>query len=408
MGAGELASRTFQPGCQHSNGMVDDLLCISECGHKTSMLNSFINHKTNRKKLQFGVDKCKKLHIGKNREDYKCKDLFVDGWKLKTVTNVATGENAIKETYEGPENIETTDSEKYLGDIISSDGKNTKNIINRQNKGHAASTQVLQILENIFFGKYYFQAAVVLRNSLLVSSMLFNSEAWYNVTNAEIKSLEKIDETCIRKILNAPYATPKIMLYLELGVLPLRYIMKSRRLNYLHYILNEDEKSLIHQFLRIQIENPTQKDWGSQVRKDMEELDIGTTMEDIKSMPKTTLKKLVKTKVNENALKYLISKKKSKTKEVLHENLIMQEYLEANDDVLSIAEKKFLFQCRSRMLELKCNMKNDNFKDLKCSACGREEESQMHLMQCEKLNHDNTEEAHDIKYSDLFSDDIIK
>ena len=86
----------------------------------------------------------------------------------------------------------------------------------------------------------------------------------------------------------------------------------------------------------------------------------------------------------------------------------MQEYLEANDDVLSIAEKKFLFQCRSRMLELKCNMKNDNFKDLKCSACGREEESQMHLMQCEKLNHDNTEEAHDIKYSDLFSDDIIK
>ena len=148
-------------------GMVDDLLCISECGHKTSMLNSFINHKTNRKKLQFGVDKCKKLHIGKNREDYKCKDLFVDGWKLKTVTNVATGENAIKETYEGPENIETTDSEKYLGDIISSDGKNSKNIINRQNKGHAASTQVLQILENIFFGKYYFQAAVVLRTLFL-------------------------------------------------------------------------------------------------------------------------------------------------------------------------------------------------------------------------------------------------
>ena len=32
-------------------GMVDDLLCISECGYKTSMLNSFINHKTNSKKL---------------------------------------------------------------------------------------------------------------------------------------------------------------------------------------------------------------------------------------------------------------------------------------------------------------------------------------------------------------------
>ena len=157
-----------------------------------------------------------------------------------------------------------------------------------------------------------------------------------------------------------------------------------------------------------QRENPTQKDWGSQIRKDIEELNMGTTMEDIKTMPKITLKKLVKTKVSEHAFKDLISKKKSKTKEVPHEKLIMQEYLEANDGVISIAEKKFLFQCRSRMLELKCNMKNSNLKDLKCSACGLEEESQMHLMQCEKLNRDNIEEAHEIKYSDLYSEDLLK
>jgi hypothetical protein len=41
-------------------GMVDDLLCISECGHKTAMLNAYMNHKTNSKKLQFGAEKCKK------------------------------------------------------------------------------------------------------------------------------------------------------------------------------------------------------------------------------------------------------------------------------------------------------------------------------------------------------------
>ena len=34
-------------------GMVDDLICISECGHKTAMMNTFINSK----KLQFGVNK---------------------------------------------------------------------------------------------------------------------------------------------------------------------------------------------------------------------------------------------------------------------------------------------------------------------------------------------------------------
>ena len=44
--------------------MIDDLLCISECGYKTTMLNSFIRFKTNEKKLQFGKDKCRKIHKG--------------------------------------------------------------------------------------------------------------------------------------------------------------------------------------------------------------------------------------------------------------------------------------------------------------------------------------------------------
>ena len=36
-------------------GMVDDLLCVSECGYKTSMMNSYIKFKTDSIKLQFGV-----------------------------------------------------------------------------------------------------------------------------------------------------------------------------------------------------------------------------------------------------------------------------------------------------------------------------------------------------------------
>ena len=39
-------------------GMIDDLLCVSECGPSSSMVNGFINCKTNSKKLMFGVEKC--------------------------------------------------------------------------------------------------------------------------------------------------------------------------------------------------------------------------------------------------------------------------------------------------------------------------------------------------------------
>ena len=61
-------------------GMVDDLVCVSECGVETAMLNSYINFQTNNKKLQFGVSKCKKIYefISDFRKklSHKYQDLF--------------------------------------------------------------------------------------------------------------------------------------------------------------------------------------------------------------------------------------------------------------------------------------------------------------------------------------------
>ena len=79
------------------------------------------------------------------------------------------------------------------------------------------------MLEGIQFGQYYFEVALILRNSLLISSLLFNSESWYNITAAEISLLESADVQLLRRILKVPKSTPKEMLYLEYGCVPLRY-----------------------------------------------------------------------------------------------------------------------------------------------------------------------------------------
>ena len=54
--------------------MVDDLACVSTCGLETVKMNAYINAKTNLKKLQFGPDKCHKMHIG--RQKSYCPDLL--------------------------------------------------------------------------------------------------------------------------------------------------------------------------------------------------------------------------------------------------------------------------------------------------------------------------------------------
>ena len=165
---------------------------MSECGVKTSMLNSYINFKTKSKKLQFGVSKCKKIHVGKMCDEYKCQTLTVDNWAEIEVNDKETATTTIEDQFVGEEDMEDTEEEKYLGDIISNDGRNIKNIKARVNKGKGVVSRIMTLLEGIPFGKFYFEVAVLLRNSLLVSSMLTNSEAWYNVTKAELDYLEQL------------------------------------------------------------------------------------------------------------------------------------------------------------------------------------------------------------------------
>ena len=203
--------------------MLDDLISISECGHKTAMSNSYIRFKSLSKKLQFGSEKCKKIHVGKVKEDYKCQPLYVDKWEEGIVED--SGIFNIEDHCNGEDVMEEKEEEKYLGDVVSNDGRNIKNIKARVNKGTGIVRKILTLLDGIPFGKYHFEAGVLLRNSLLASSMLFNSEAWYNLSKAELELLESIDLTLLRGILQAPKSTPKEMLFLELGVVPFREII---------------------------------------------------------------------------------------------------------------------------------------------------------------------------------------
>ena len=52
----------------------------------------------------------------------------MDGWAMKNVENVETGIERREDIYEGNMEVSHMASEKYLGQVISSYGKNTRNI----------------------------------------------------------------------------------------------------------------------------------------------------------------------------------------------------------------------------------------------------------------------------------------
>ena len=168
--------------------MVDDLLTISECGFKTNLLNEYINFKTGTKKLQFGTSKCIKMHIGKENSEILCKDVHVGEWKNEVMDDPVTGDYKIHEYFSGNVKMDSRREQKYLGDILSSDGSHLKNIQDRRNKGYGIINQIKQILESTFFGKYYFEVAIVLRENLFLSSVLLNSEAWVDYSEKDVRT----------------------------------------------------------------------------------------------------------------------------------------------------------------------------------------------------------------------------
>ena len=106
---------------------------------------------------------------------------------------------------------------------------------------------------------------------------------------------------------------------------------------------------------------------------------------------------MVKQKANIAALKYLKRHIKSKGKEIEYTELKMKKYLTSQDEHMSIEEKRYTFKIRSRMTEIKTNMKR-KYSDVSCEVCkmhGKsEEESDKHiytckfLMESEKMNNE--------------------
>ena len=302
--------------------------------------------------------------------------------------------------------LDKVDTEKYLGDIISVDGKNTKNIAARKAKAVGIVNGINSILQDICFGSFHFEVAVMLRDSLFINSVLVNSECWYGLTENEVTELEKEDEQLLRKVLEAPSKTPKCMLYLETGCKPLRFLIMKRQMMFFHYILKEDKNSLIRRFFDSQLRNPGKNDWVLTIRKNLEELEIVLDVDHIQMTTENQFKTLVEKAIDDKCLEYLEKEKnkKQKVKHIQFDKLEMQNYL--HPGLITTHQAKQIFLLRCRMLETKDNYPN-KFSDDWCPLCdnGISKDSQQHLMLCPSILTGRMIKAN-LKYENLFESNV--
>ena len=345
--------------------MVDDLLAVAKCGNESIDVNISINAEIECKKLRFhtpdteGKSKCHVLHIGKKVMD--CHDLAVHGCPMEVV-----------------------DSDVYLGDIISSNGKNSQNIESRVAKGLGIVSQILDLLKTVSFGIHFFEIAASLREAMLVNGLLTNCEVWHGITEGEVSKLEEVDRLLLRQVFQVASSCPTEALYLELGCIPLGLVIKSRRISYLHHLSTRNESEMLAQVFRTQWNYPVGKnEWSEQVRLDLVSFGISENLEWIRSKTKISFKTMLKKKTRELALLTLNKMKEghSKMDNLVYLELAIQSYLK--DKRNSVEEARILFRFRTRMSRCWENFKGGRPPQT-CPVCkdSTSIDTQIHSFQC--------------------------
>ena len=136
-------------------GMVDDILAIQKCSDKTVELNSVINAFIESKKLTLSDNKCGKVHTSKNNvNNLMCHKLKVHEKEMKD-----------------------SKQEKYLGEIVHSNGKLKQTLEDRKARAIAIVAEIKAILEDIPLGIYKLDIGLKLRQAILINGVF--STAWH-------------------------------------------------------------------------------------------------------------------------------------------------------------------------------------------------------------------------------------
>ena len=367
--------------------MVDDILGIKKCSSQSVQLNTTVNAFIEHEKLELSEKKCHKVHIGKF--DRNCPDLEVHGKRMHEAS-----------------------SEKYLGDIFNKSGNNKQNIASRVAKGYSRVNMILALLDEAPLGWAKIKAGIRLRKAMLINAILFISESWQDVKEDDVKDLERADEALLRGLVHGHAKVAIPALYLHLGQEPIRFILASRRILYLHTILNREDKEITKRTYDAQKQDPINGDFCLLVQKDLKMIGLNLTDNEIKKLSKGQLKSKLKKTVKEAALKHLIQevehKNLSKMKHHKYDKLIPMTFL--TYPTFSRDQASLLFALRTRTVRGVRSDFGNMYSSKVCPLLGEctHDDTLSEMLSCPVLRQKAPDllEPVTVQYSDVFSADL--
>ena len=368
---------------------VDDVVTCADGNENQEKTLERINKFAKNHKLQWGQEKCKILQIGKHKETHK-------EWKIGSMA------------------IEKSDTYKYLGDILTSDGKNTKNLAERRNKMKTTIITINTIASNEILNKIETTVLIELHEKINIPSLLANAEAWC-LTKGERDELEIIETQALKELFDLPIHTPTTAITYTLGTLFASLRLDQKQLMYLHKVLNRNQTHWTHMTLQ----TLAQKDigWSKSIYNILNKYKLPTDFQVIKTTSHNEWKRKVSAEIekeNKERLRNECYKKengieveKTKTKSII-QHISSKEYTRRpSQELLNFNkyETKTIIIARYRMLECGSNFKGTIRET--CNSCHVVDDESHRLNYCEKYKSTNYYESDTkINFYEIYSTDV--
>ena len=136
--------------------------------------------------------------------------------------------------------VKSVSCARYLGDHFNVKSDNQKLCAERCSRAKGTIIEIMAICREVVFGRRQIEVMLLLYRSVFLPRLLYNCEAWSNLSKNDIKSLQASQLSYLRCVMEVPKSTPVAALYLELGILPVKYEIEIKQLLFLRRILDKE------------------------------------------------------------------------------------------------------------------------------------------------------------------------
>ena len=193
--------------------------------------------------------------------------------------------------------VKTVRVVRYLGDHFNCKGNNKDLCKERVKKATGTIIELMALCRDTCFGIKQIECMLILYRSMFLPRLIYNCEAWSNMTKNDYETLKSQQLNYLWSIMELPIAA----LYLELGILPIKYEIEMRQIFYLKKVLGKKPEDPVILAYKGMLKFDSEDNWANNLLGLRKLYNLPLNDENVKKMKTEDWKFLVKNTLKRDA-----------------------------------------------------------------------------------------------------------